>query len=106
MDEFIDEVLANRALFFLHQRNQSAFEQIQDNERHRAENEDIEERFRRFLADPAVPLAQRVRVASSIGAVMAALMGSDSMYGNASVDEVAEHVRAAVHDLFPAGWNS
>ena len=106
MEELIDEVLANRALFFLHQRNQSAFEQIQDNERHRAENEDIEERFRRFLADPAVPLAQRVRVASSIGAVMAALMGSDSMYGNASVDEVAEHVRAAVRDLFPAGWNS
>jgi AcrR family transcriptional regulator len=104
MDELIDEVLANRALFFLHQRNQSAFEQIQDNERHRAENEDIEERFRRFLADPAVPLAQRVRVASSIGAVMAALMGSDSMYGDASVDEVAQHVRAAVRDLFPAGW--
>src|ERR1700690_1609293 len=54
IDEFIDEVLANRDLFLLHQRNQSAFEQLADNERHRAENEDIEERIRGFLANRAI----------------------------------------------------
>ncbi len=102
VDAFIDQVLANRDLFLVHQRNQSAFESIVDNERHRAENEDIEERFRRFLASPAIPLADRVRMACSIGAVFAALMGAASMFGDVDLDEVATHVRRAVHDLFPA----
>jgi AcrR family transcriptional regulator len=102
VDAFIDQVLANRDLFLVHQRNQSAFEGIVANERHQAENEDIEERFRRFLASPAIPLPDRVRMACSIGAVFAALMGASAMYGDADPDEVAGYVRAAVHDLFPA----
>jgi AcrR family transcriptional regulator len=102
VDAFIDQVLANRDLFLVHQRNQSAFEAIVDNERHRAENEDIEERFRRFLASPAIPLADRVRMAASIGAVFAALMGASAMYGDADPDEVAKYVREVVHDLYPA----
>lgn len=102
IDGFIDKVLAHRDLFPLHQRNQSAFEAIVDNERHQVENEDIEERFRRFLASPAIPLADRVRMACSIGAVFAALMGAGAMYGDADPDEVAAHVRRAVHDLYPA----
>ena len=93
LDEFIDQVLANSELFLLHQRNQSAFETLAHNERHQAENEDIEQRFRHFLANPAIPLPQRVRMACSIGAV--------------STDDVAEHVRKAVRDLFPSTtWDS
>jgi len=104
IDEFIDEVLANRDLFVLHQRNQNAFEQLAGNERHRAENEDVEERFRRFLANPAIPLAQRVRMACSIGAVLTALMGATALFGDdVSMDEVAQYVRTAVRDLLPAG---
>jgi AcrR family transcriptional regulator len=103
VDAFIDQVLANRDLFLVHRRNQSAFESIMHNERHQAENEDIEERFRRFLANPAMPLAARVRMACSIGAVFAALMGATAMFGEVDPDEVAGYVREAVHDLFPAG---
>jgi AcrR family transcriptional regulator len=102
VDTFIDQVLANRDLFLLHQRNQSAFEAIVGNERHQAENEDIEERFRRFLTSPAIPLGDRVRMACSIGAVFAALMGATAMFGDVDPDEVAAYVRDAVHDLFPA----
>ncbi len=103
LDRFIDEVLANRDLFLLHQRNQNAFRALEGNERHEAENEDMEERFRKFLADQAVPLEQRVRMAASIGAVMMALMGADAgeMYGKVSTDEVAGYVRTAAHELFP-----
>ena len=43
-----------------------------------------------------------LRMACSIGAVFAALMGASAMYGDADPDEVAGYVRAAVHDLFPA----
>jgi AcrR family transcriptional regulator len=104
VDEFIDEVMRNRDLFVLHQRNQAAFHAIVDNERHQAENEDIEQRFRRFLANPAIPLADRVRMACSAGAVMSALIGGEAggMFGDVSSDEVSEQVRAVVRDLFPA----
>jgi AcrR family transcriptional regulator len=99
VDTFIDQVLANQDLFLLHQRNQAAFGAIADHERHRAENEDMEQRFRRFLADTSIPLAHRVRMACTIGAVFSALMGAGAMFGDASTDEVAGYVREAVHDL-------
>jgi AcrR family transcriptional regulator len=102
LDQLIDQVLANRDLFLLHQRNQSAFETLADDERHQAENEDLEQRFRGFLANPAIPLAERVRMACSIGGVFSALMGASVMFGDVSADEVAEHVRGAMRDFFPA----
>jgi len=101
VDAFIDEVLANRDLFLLHQRNQSAFAKIADDERHQAENEDIEERFRRFLSTEAIPLDDRVRMAASVGAVMVALMGATGggLFGDVSTTDVADRVRGIVHDL-------
>jgi AcrR family transcriptional regulator len=103
LDEFIEKVLADRDLFVLHQRNQKAFEQLGPNERHQAENEDMEQRFRSVLANPGIPLAHRVRMACSIGAVFSALMGAGTggMFGGASTDDVAEHLRAVLRDLFP-----
>jgi AcrR family transcriptional regulator len=106
LDELIDEVLANRELFLLHQRNQSAFEQLTDNERHQAENEDIEQRFRRFLANPAIPLVDRVRMACSIGAIFSVMMGAGGMFGDVPTEEIVEHVRDAVRDLFPEAATS
>ena len=64
--------------------------------------EALAQRFRRFLANPSIPLAQRVRMACSIGAVFSALMGAGGMFGAVSVDEVAALVRSAIGDLFPA----
>jgi AcrR family transcriptional regulator len=102
LDQLIDQLLANRDLFLLHQRNQKAFESLSPNERHDAENEDMEQRFRRLLASPDIPLERRVRIASSLGAILISLMGASDMYGDADLDEVARHARAAAHDLFPA----
>lgn len=102
IDDFIDEVLANRELFLLHQRNQNAFEVLQSSERHTAHQEDLEQQFRRILASPAIPLAQRVRMACSIGAVMGALLGAGELFADAPTDELAELVRDAVRDLMGA----
>jgi AcrR family transcriptional regulator len=99
LDEFIDQVLANRELFLLHQRNQSAFEQLAGNERHAAENDDLEQRFRKFLSNPEIPLQRRVRMACSVGAVFGALMGMTGIFGDVSTDELAKLVREAAHDL-------
>ena len=101
LDRFIDDVVANRDLFLVHQRNQRAFEQIVNDERHRQANDDIENRFRRVLANPGIPLADRVRMSCSIGAVMVGLMGADTLFGEEPPERIAELVRGTVHELFP-----
>jgi AcrR family transcriptional regulator len=99
IDRFIDRVVDNRALVLLHQRNHGALQELTDNERHRAENDDIEQLFRRVLQSPAIPLAQRVRMVCSIGAVMSALVGGEKLFGDVPMPELAELVRDAVRDL-------
>jgi AcrR family transcriptional regulator len=106
VDDFIDQVLTHRDLFLLHQRNQRALQKTGENKRHHAENEDVEERFRRFLANEQISLADRVRMAASVGAVLATLMGAGEMFGGASADEVADAARVAVRDLFAARGRS
>lgn len=100
IDHFIEQVLANRDLFLVHQRNQRAFEQIADTEEHRQANEDVEERFKRVLANPAIALEDRVRMACSIGAVMLGLMGSDALFGDEPAERVAALVGGTVHEMF------
>jgi hypothetical protein len=70
------------------------------NERDQAENDDLEQRFRRFLANPAIPLEQRGRMACSLGAVFGALMGMSGMFGDdVSTDTLAPIVRKAARDM-------
>ena len=71
-----------------------------DNARHQAENDDIEQQFRHLLESPAIPIATRVRMACSIGAVVAALVGGEALFGDVPIEEIAELVREAVRDLF------
>jgi hypothetical protein len=99
IDHFIDQVIDNRELILLHQRNHRALEQLADNERHRADNDDIEQQFRRILQDPAIPLDRRVRMACSISAIVGVLATGEAVFGEVPMAELAEHVRGAVHDL-------
>jgi AcrR family transcriptional regulator len=99
VDRFIDGVIDNRDLVLLHQRNHNAFEQLLNDERHQAENDDIEQQFRRVLQSPDIPLDQRVRMVCSLGAVVSALVGGEGLLGDVPMSELAEHVRAAVHDI-------
>ncbi len=102
VDQFIDQVLANRKLFLLHLRNQNAMEQIVEHEHNEADHQDMEEQLRRFLADPALPLPLRVRMACSIGAVMGTLMGAGGAFGDVPTEELACLLRDAVRDLMGA----
>jgi len=101
LDQLIDQVVANRDLFRFHQRNERALSVLADNERHRAENEDLEQRLRRHLANPDIPLADRVRMTCSAAAVLGGLLASDDVYGDVPLDEIARQVRAIVADLYP-----
>jgi AcrR family transcriptional regulator len=99
LDDLVDQVMSNRDLFLLHQRNQNAFGAIVDDPRHQAANEDMEERFRRLLADVRIPLADRVRMAASLGAVVMTMMGAHELFGDASLDEVAAQLRAVARRI-------
>ena len=106
LSQLVDQIISNPELFIFHQRNHRALQQIQDTDRHRAENEDIEQQMRRVLASPHIPPAQRVRMACATGAVLVALMGAAgppmggaALFGDLSSDELAELVRDSIHNL-------
>jgi AcrR family transcriptional regulator len=105
LDEVIDRVADNRELILLHQRNIRALEQIGADERHQAENQDLLERFARVFANPEIPLAARVRMSCSLGAVIAGLIDASDRFGDVDPVEVIELVRASIHDMLanPAG---
>jgi AcrR family transcriptional regulator len=99
LDEFIDQILANRKLFLFHLRNQNALEQISAHEHNESDHQDMEEQLRRFLADRTLPFRLRVRMASSIGAVMGTLMVASGAFGDIPAEELAGLLRDAVRDL-------
>jgi AcrR family transcriptional regulator len=104
LDQFIDQVLANRKLFLFHARNHNAlFEITSRSEHNTAEHEDMEEQLRRFLGSPGIPTALRVRMACSIGAVMGSLMEASEAFADVDADELAGYVRDAVRDLLGVG---
>jgi AcrR family transcriptional regulator len=102
MDRFITEVAENRSLMALHQRNQSAVEDLHRSERHRLDNDDMERQFRRLLSSPDIPVATRVRMACSIGAVMGGML-STSMLDDVPAGDLTELVRETVSHMFASG---
>jgi AcrR family transcriptional regulator len=102
LDQFIEQALANCELFLLRQRNQNAFEELARSDHQPPESDGLEQQVRRILGNPAIPIADRVRIACSLGGVVSALMGASGMFGEVPRDQLAELVRDSVHDLFPA----
>jgi AcrR family transcriptional regulator len=108
LDRLIDTADANRELIAMHQRNQSALEELHrerlDPEaaaRHEAANDDIAAQFRRLLASPDIPPADRVRMACSIGAVAVGLLSGEALLAGIPHDEVRASVREVVAGMFP-----
>jgi len=99
LDHFIDQLLSNREIFILHQRNRNAFEALEQSGRHQAEHDDLEGQMRGFLASPAIPLAKRVRMACSIGAVLTTLIGPGEAFSDVPTSDLAQHLRDAMRDL-------
>ena len=51
LDQIVGQMLTQRKLFLFHERNQAALEKLH-REEHDAEHDDIQDKFRRVLADP------------------------------------------------------
>jgi AcrR family transcriptional regulator len=108
LDRLIDAADANRELIAMHQRNQSALEELHRErldpeaaERHEAANDDIEAQFRRLLSSSDIPPADRVRMACSVGAVAVGLLSSSALLDDIPHAEVKASVREVVAGMFP-----
>ena len=93
----MDQMMAQRKLFLLHERNQAAIEKLH-RQQHMEAHEDLESNFRKILSDSRVPLHDRVRMAGAFGVVFACLFLS----GDAFASVANEELRALVHDAVEA----
>jgi AcrR family transcriptional regulator len=59
----------------------------------------LQQRFRQMLADPAISLHDRVRMASSFGAVFSVLFLAGDAFEGTSTQELGELLRQTVHDI-------
>jgi AcrR family transcriptional regulator len=98
LDQVVDQMLAQRKIFLMHERNQAALEKLHRKD-HDAEHEDIQNQFRRVLADPRVPLRDRVRLAASVGVVFSGLFLAGEAFAGCSNQELGEMLREALHDV-------
>ncbi len=98
LEGIIDQMLAQRALFIFHERNQAAIEALHRQD-HEGDHEDIQNRFRQALGNEALPADTRVRMACAIGAVMGALAFSGDVFSSLPSDELGGMLRAAVARL-------
>ena len=98
LNELLDQVMAQRKIFLMHERNQAALEKLHRKD-HDDEHDDIQQRYRQALADPSLSLRDRVRMACSLGAVFGGLLMAGDAFGNVSSAELGSQVRDAVRDL-------
>jgi AcrR family transcriptional regulator len=95
----IDEITAQRMLFLLHERNQAAFEKLHGSKEHDSAHEDIQGRFRAVLADPRVPLADRVRMAGAFGVLFAGIFLYGDVFSSATTEELRDILAGIVQDV-------
>jgi AcrR family transcriptional regulator len=98
LNEVLDQMLTQRKIFLMHERNQAALEKLHRND-HDDQHDDIQQRFRQALNDPSLSLRDRVRMACSLGAVFGGLLMAGDAFNNVSNAELGSLVRDAVDDL-------
>jgi hypothetical protein len=79
-------------------RNQAALEKLHRKD-HDDEHDDIQQRLRQALADPSLPLRDRVRMACSLGVVFGGLLMAGDAFGEVSSAELGSQVRDAIRDV-------
>lgn len=97
LSSLLDEMVAQRPLFLMHERNQAVLERLHRAD-HDAQHEDLQVLLIQILSDPAIPLRDRVRMCCSLGAVFSVLfIGGDAL--DPGSGELTPLLRDAIHDL-------
>jgi AcrR family transcriptional regulator len=98
LDELVGQMLAQRQIFLLHERNQAALEKLHRKD-HTDAHDDIQARFRALLADSRLPLRNRVRMAASFGVVFSGLLLSGDAFSSCTDQELGDMLRDAVWNV-------
>jgi AcrR family transcriptional regulator len=98
LDQIVGEMLAQRKIFLMHERNQATLEKLH-REDHDAEHEDIQNQFRRILEDVRLPLRDRVRMAASFGVIFSSLFLAGDAFEATTNEELGEMLREILHDV-------
>jgi AcrR family transcriptional regulator len=101
-DYLIGEMLANRKLFLVHERNRAALEEVHRRD-HMPDHVDLEVLFRRIASDPDIPLRDRVRFTCAQGVMLGGLLASASTFDDVPTEELTELMRDALHDVLRPG---
>jgi AcrR family transcriptional regulator len=98
--DLIDEILAERKLLLLHQRNHAALTSMQlKHPEHGHANADLGDMIRELLSDPAVGVRDRVRLGSAIGAIASTLALVGDALDDVPGDALAEELRSVIRDV-------
>ncbi|MFZ0994953.1 MAG: TetR/AcrR family transcriptional regulator [Candidatus Dormiibacterota bacterium] len=104
MEKFLDQILAQRKVFLLMERNRAALDALsRADPGHDAEHKALEERWTQFVGNPNVPLRNRVRVTAALGAVMAGVIGTGRSLGGEVPPGLRDEVLSAIRDLLGIG---
>jgi len=98
LDDLLQEMLSQRPIFLLHERNQAALEKLHRAD-HDAEHEDLNERFHVILSDSTVPLRDRVKMAASFSAVFGTLFMFSNAFSEEDEDKTGKLLRSTIDDI-------
>ncbi|HXW33473.1 MAG TPA: TetR/AcrR family transcriptional regulator [Acidimicrobiales bacterium] len=98
LDKLMSQMLTQRTIFLMHERNQAALEKLHRKE-HEAEHDDLQTQFRKVLTDARVPLRDRVRIAASFGVVFAGLFMAGDAFSAVSDEEIGGLLSDVIHDV-------
>jgi AcrR family transcriptional regulator len=98
LDQVVDQMLAQRKLFLMHERNQAALEKLHSEE-HDAEHDDIQNQFRKILLDTRVPARNRVRMAAAFGAAFAGLFLASESFPDSDTAKLGDMLRECIRDV-------
>ena len=96
--DMVDQMLANRKIFLLHERNQAAFENLHSKD-HEEDHDDMHAAFSRVFSDPRVALEDRVKMASAFGAVMGSLFLSGEAFIDVPTEQLGDLLRDSIGRL-------
>jgi AcrR family transcriptional regulator len=98
LDQVIDQMLVQRKLFLMHERNQAVLEKLHSEE-HDAEHDDIQNQFRKILLDTRVAERDRVRMAAAFGAAFAGLFLAGESFPDSDTAKLGDMLRECIGDV-------
>lgn len=99
-ETLLDQVLAQRKVFVLMERNRTAIDALgQHDPEHQAEHQQLEAQWAEFVANAKVSLRDRVRITAVLGAVMAGAIGTTRGLGAEAPEGLRDELVAVIRDL-------